>query len=355
MKARKKATRRAALRRPRRRRRRRQRRWRGVRGRHRPVGGHPAAACRSDGWRSATSTPTRWRSRRPGGGQPRHHPRQQCHPPEALVRLPDDPDPPDEDAEGRRQGRRCQRGRRGAGRGRGAGRRRRSRRRRGTARGRQGQRRRGLCSHEPLPAGGHAACRDLHDLHRGRGVRGRELPAPAPQPHARPELPDATVRTEVNGYAPQEVESQISRPIEEQLATTEGIVSWRAAWAAPTWSWSSPAPTWTTPPSRSGTHPDHPAPPGRPSPADPALRPQPDPSASRCPSTGRHGRAPGRRRALRPARRSRVKREIEATDGIAAVRVRGLEREILVEAREDPLAARGSPSSSSSRRWAPRT
>ena len=36
--------------------------------------------------------------------------------------------------------------------------------------------------------------------------------------------PTLTVRTEVNGYAPQEVESQISRPIEEQLATTEGIV-----------------------------------------------------------------------------------------------------------------------------------
>lgn len=35
--------------------------------------------------------------------------------------------------------------------------------------------------------------------------------------------PTVTVRTEVAGYAPQEVESQISRPIEEALATTQGL------------------------------------------------------------------------------------------------------------------------------------
>ena len=36
--------------------------------------------------------------------------------------------------------------------------------------------------------------------------------------------PTITVRTEVEGYAPEEVESQISRRIEESLATTAGLV-----------------------------------------------------------------------------------------------------------------------------------
>ena len=35
--------------------------------------------------------------------------------------------------------------------------------------------------------------------------------------------PSVTVRTEVPGYAPEEVESQISRPIEEAIATTQGL------------------------------------------------------------------------------------------------------------------------------------
>ena len=35
--------------------------------------------------------------------------------------------------------------------------------------------------------------------------------------------PSITVRTEVQGYAPEEVENQVSRPIEEALATTQGI------------------------------------------------------------------------------------------------------------------------------------
>ena len=35
--------------------------------------------------------------------------------------------------------------------------------------------------------------------------------------------PSITVRTEVEGYAPQEVESQISRPVEEALATVPGL------------------------------------------------------------------------------------------------------------------------------------
>ena len=36
--------------------------------------------------------------------------------------------------------------------------------------------------------------------------------------------PTITVRTEVSGYAPEEVESQVSQRIEEALATTPGLV-----------------------------------------------------------------------------------------------------------------------------------
>ena len=36
--------------------------------------------------------------------------------------------------------------------------------------------------------------------------------------------PTVTVRTEAEGYAPEEIESQISRPIESALATTAGLV-----------------------------------------------------------------------------------------------------------------------------------
>ena len=36
--------------------------------------------------------------------------------------------------------------------------------------------------------------------------------------------PTITVRTEVSGAAPEEVESQVARPIEEALSTVEGLV-----------------------------------------------------------------------------------------------------------------------------------
>lgn len=36
--------------------------------------------------------------------------------------------------------------------------------------------------------------------------------------------PSITVRTEAEGYAPEEVEGQVSRPVEEALATTVGLV-----------------------------------------------------------------------------------------------------------------------------------
>lgn len=162
--------------------------------------------------------------------------------------------------------------------------------------------------------------------------------------------PSITVRTEVEGYAPQEVESQVSRPIEEALATVPGLselesrsragvsdVVLEYAWGA---DMDDAAQTVRE---RLQTT-------GLPQDADRPLILRYDPSQA---PILRIGLAidPGATDApvgdqalylLREVAERELKRELEAMDGVAAVRVRGgLERQIMVEARQDWMVARG--------------
>jgi len=162
--------------------------------------------------------------------------------------------------------------------------------------------------------------------------------------------PTITVRTEVPGYAPEEVESQISRPIEEALATTEGLGELESRSRAGMsdvvleFAW--------------GTDMDDAAQSIRerlqvtflPDDADRPLILRYDPSLdpilriglSTDPDDATAPRGDKALYLLREIAERELKRELEAMDGVAAVRVRGgLEREVLVEAREDWLAARG--------------
>lgn len=152
--------------------------------------------------------------------------------------------------------------------------------------------------------------------------------------------PTITVRTEYEGAAPEEVEAQISRPIEEALSTVEGIVSIESRSRAGIsdvvleFGWGT---------SMGGAMQDVRErlqttflPDGAPRPLilryDPSLAP-----ILRVALTGEMGEL-----ALRELAEKDLKRRLEALDGVAAVTVRGgLERLVKVEAKEDWLAARG--------------
>ncbi len=156
--------------------------------------------------------------------------------------------------------------------------------------------------------------------------------------------PTITVRTEVSGYAPEEVESQISRSIEEALATTPGLVELesrsRAGMSDVVLEFA-----WGTDMNKASQSvreqlqttflPDD---------ADRPLilrfDPNLDPVMRIALSQPEQGTA--NLLTLRGAAEQQIKRRLEAMDGIASVRVRGgLEREILVEVREDWMVARG--------------
>ena len=159
--------------------------------------------------------------------------------------------------------------------------------------------------------------------------------------------PTITVRTEVSGAAPEEVESQVARPIEEALSTVEGLVRLesrsRAGLADVTLQF-----TWGTNMDQASQSvrerlqttwlPDDAA-----RPLILRYDPNLDPilrialSYEDDTHTGEAGEL-----LLRQIAEGEVKRPLEAMDGIAAVRVRGgLEREVLLSAREDWLVARG--------------
>ena len=156
--------------------------------------------------------------------------------------------------------------------------------------------------------------------------------------------PTITVRTEVSGYAPEEVESQISRRIEEALATTPGLVELesrsRAGMSDVVLEFA-----WGTDMNKSAQSvreqlqttflPDDAT---RPL----ILRFDPNLDPVMRIALGFSAKDGGDLRTLRQAAEQQIKRRLEAMDGIASVRVRGgLEREIQVDVREDWLAARG--------------
>ncbi|MSQ01739.1 MAG: efflux RND transporter permease subunit [Myxococcales bacterium] len=152
--------------------------------------------------------------------------------------------------------------------------------------------------------------------------------------------PTLTVRTAYGGAAPEEVEAQVSRPVEEALSTVEGVVSIESRSRAGLsdvvleFDWDTPMgaamqdvrerlqTTWL--------------PDGIERPLilryDPSLQP-----ILRVALTGG-----GSQLQQREVAEKEVKRRLEALDGVAAVSVRGgLERLVLVEPREDWLVARG--------------
>ena len=159
--------------------------------------------------------------------------------------------------------------------------------------------------------------------------------------------PSLTVRTDYSGAAPEEVEAQVSRPIEESLSTTDGLVGIESRSRAElsdvvlTFTWGTDMAaasqgvrerlqtTWL------GEGPDRPLILHYDPSLDPILRIALSVEA-----------APGEEEqallSLRELADREVKRELEGIDGVAAVRVRGgLERQVLVELREDWMQARG--------------
>lgn len=161
--------------------------------------------------------------------------------------------------------------------------------------------------------------------------------------------PSITVRTEVDGYAPQEVESQISRPVEEALATVPGLSELESRSRAGSsdvllefrWGADMDDAAQTVRERLQTTF--------LPEDADRPLILRYDPSQepvmrlglSLAPGTEATGSPERSLLLLREEAERTLKKELEALDGVAAVRVRGgLSREIRVEAREDWLAAR---------------
>lgn len=158
--------------------------------------------------------------------------------------------------------------------------------------------------------------------------------------------PTITVRTTYEGAAPGEVENQVSKPLEEALATLDGLVKLESRSRAGSsdvvlgfdWDSDMSAAVQTVRENLQTTF----LPDGVDRPMilryDPSLDPflriaiaLDDDSVDKAKAL----------LTLREIADDEIKRELETTDGVAAVRIRGgLEREIRVEVREDWLAAR---------------
>ncbi len=159
--------------------------------------------------------------------------------------------------------------------------------------------------------------------------------------------PTLTVRTTYEGAAPAEMEAQISRPIEEGLATLDGLRTLQSRSRAGAsdvilgfdWGTDMAKASQTVRESlQTNFMPDE---------ADRPLLlhfdPSLDPILRIALSTTAEGEDLTKALAvLREIGENEVKRELEAMDGVAAVRIRGgLERELRVEVREDWLAGHG--------------
>ncbi|MCK6513774.1 efflux RND transporter permease subunit [Myxococcota bacterium] len=158
--------------------------------------------------------------------------------------------------------------------------------------------------------------------------------------------PTLTVRTEYPGAAPEEVESQVSRRVEEALSTADGLLSIESRSRAERsdvileFNWGtdmSAAAQSVREQLQTSTFGDDV---GRPLILryDPTLDPILRIALSVKPDAAEEVSL----FALRELAEDEVKRAIETLDGVAAVRVRGgLERQVLIEAREEWLVARG--------------
>ena len=158
--------------------------------------------------------------------------------------------------------------------------------------------------------------------------------------------PTITVRTNYEGAAPGEVETQVSRPLEEALATLDGLVKLESRSRAGSsdvilgfdWNTDMAAAVQTVRENLQTTF--------LPQSVDRPLILRYDPSLDpflRI-AIALEGDNPDPARdllMLREIAEDEIKRRLETTEGVAAVRVRGgLEREIRIEVREDWLAAR---------------
>ncbi len=154
--------------------------------------------------------------------------------------------------------------------------------------------------------------------------------------------PTLTVRTEYPGAAPEEVESRVSRPIEEQLATVDGVVDITSRSRAEssdvvlefTWGSDMDAASQTIRERMQqiwfGEGIERPL----------LLRYDPSLDPILRVAVAREGE--GDLYGLRDIAEQELKPALEAMEGVAAARVQGgLERQVLVEVREDWLAARG--------------
>ena len=160
--------------------------------------------------------------------------------------------------------------------------------------------------------------------------------------------PTLTVRTEYPGAAPEEVEAQVSQPLEEALSTSDGLVGIQSRSRAEQsdvvlefdWGTEMAAAsqgvrerlqnTWLSDDVERPLILHY----------DPSLDPILRLALSTPPDSTLEGEAALFQ--LRELAEQELKRDLESLDGVAAVRVRGgLERQVLIEVREDWMSARG--------------
>lgn len=159
--------------------------------------------------------------------------------------------------------------------------------------------------------------------------------------------PTITVRTAWDGAAPQELENRVSRPVEEALATLDGLVSLQSRSRAGSsdvllgfdWGTDMAGASQSIRENLQTTF----LPQGADRPLilryDPSLEPFLRLALSAPGASAGDPRVLAR---LRSVADLELKRELEAMQGIAAVRVRGgFEREVRIQVREDWLVARG--------------
>ena len=160
-------------------------------------------------------------------------------------------------------------------------------------------------------------------------------------------FPTITVRTAFEGAAPQEVEDQVSEPLESALATLDGLVSLESRSRAGqsdvvlgfNWGTDMAASAQSVRESLQTTF----LPDGTERPLILRYDPSLEPFLRLALAGGEDGVSPDEQLfALRQIADKELKRELESMEGVAAARVRGgLEREIRVAVRENWLAARG--------------